>query len=54
MGIDSIIICKHGNLGYSASLRFTDKTRDCELAHISKQRLYGMIYDAIKSGAKTI
>ena len=49
MNIESIIICKHGNLGYSASLRFTDNANDCELAHTDKKKLYSMINYAIRS-----
>lgn len=41
--IESVIICKHGDLGYSASLRFKDKSNDCELAHTDKRKLYSMI-----------
>ena len=43
MGVESIVICKHGNLGYTASLRFNDSTKDCELAHTDKNKLYKMI-----------
>lgn len=47
MGVESIIICKHGNLGYSASLRFVDKTKNCELSHIDKNKLYSMVNYAV-------
>lgn len=43
MRVESIIVCKHGNLGYSASLRFSDSARDCELSHNDKVKLYKMI-----------
>ena len=43
MGVESVVICKHGNLGYTASLRFNDSTKDCELAHTDKNKLYKMI-----------
>jgi hypothetical protein len=43
MGVESIVICKNGNLGYTASLRFTDSSRDCEIAHTDKNKLYKMI-----------
>lgn len=43
MRVESVVICKHGNLGYTASLRFNDSTKDCELAHTDKNKLYKMI-----------
>lgn len=49
MNIKSIIICKHGALGYSASLRFADSTNDQELAHINKERLHSMINYAVRT-----
>lgn len=48
MNLDSIIICKHGNLGYTASLRFKDKTKDAEISHVNKNKLYGMINYIVK------
>lgn len=41
--IESIIICKHGKLGYTASLRFEDAKLDCELSNTNKNKLYSMI-----------
>ena len=38
--IKSIIICKHGNKGFSASLRFDDKRNDIELSANNKYSLY--------------
>lgn len=49
MGIESVVICKHGNLGYTASLRFNDSTKDCELAHTDKNKLYKMINYTVRS-----
>ena len=50
MGVESIVICKHGNLGYTASLRFKDSSKDCELAHTDKRKLYSMINYVVRSG----
>ena len=48
MGVESIVICKNGNLGYVASLRFKDSSKDCELAHTDKRKLYSMINYAVR------
>jgi len=50
MGVESIVIVKHGELGYSASLRFEDSTRDCDIAHTDKNKLYKMINYTVKRG----
>ena len=50
MGIESIVIVKNGNLGYTASLRFKDSSKDCELAHTDKRKLYSMINYVVRSG----
>lgn len=43
MGVKSIVIVKNGQLGFVASLRFEDSSRDCDIAHTDKQKLYKMI-----------
>lgn len=50
MGVESIVIVKNGDLGFVASLRFTDSTRDCDIAHTDKQKLYKMINYTVRSG----
>lgn len=50
MGVESIVIVKNGDLGYVASLRFEDSTRDCEIAHTDKQKLYKMINYTVRQG----
>lgn len=37
--IESIIICKHGKFGYSASLRFSDKSLDVDISADDKRSL---------------
>ena len=41
--LESIIICKHGNLGYTASLRFKDKSYDKDISANNKYSLYKTI-----------
>lgn len=43
--IDSIIICKHGTKGYSASLRFKDKSLDIDISAGNKYNIYKKIDD---------
>lgn len=50
MSVKSIVICKNGNLGYVASLRFADSTRDCDIAHTDKNKLYKMINYTVRQG----
>ena len=50
MGVESIVIVKNGDLGFVASLRFEDSTRDCEIAHTDKQKLYKMINYTVRRG----
>jgi len=50
MGVESIVIVKNGDLGYVASLRFEDSSRDCEIAHTDKQKLYKMINYTVRQG----
>lgn len=50
MGVESIVIMKHGKLGYSASLRFEDSSRDCDISHTDKNKLYKMINYTVRSG----
>lgn len=38
--IKSIIICKHDNNGYSASLRFDDKRKDIDISANNKYSIY--------------
>ena len=52
MSVESIIICKHGNLGYSASLRFKDKTKNVDISHNNKNKLYGMINFLVKQNGQ--
>lgn len=49
MGVESIVICKNGNLGYVASLRFEGSTQDCDIAHTDKDKLYKMINYTVRS-----
>jgi hypothetical protein len=50
MGVESIVIVKNGDLGFVASLRFEDSTRDCDIAHTDKQKLYKMINYTVRQG----
>lgn len=50
MGVKSIVIVKNGDLGFVASLRFDDDTRDCDIAHTDKQKLYKMINYTVRRG----
>ena len=50
MGVKSIVICKSGKLGYVASLRFDDRTHDCDIAHTDKNKLYKMINYTVRRG----
>jgi hypothetical protein len=50
MGVESIVIVKNGDLGFVASLRFEDSSRDCEIAHTDKQKLYKMINYTVRRG----
>lgn len=50
MGVESIVIVKNGDLGYVASLRFEDSSRDCDIAHTDKQKLYKMINYTVRKG----
>mgnify|MGYP001407080550 CR=1 FL=1 len=50
--IDSIIITKHGNHGYVASLRFKDSTMDEDVSHPDREGIYKTIsYILHKRGA---
>lgn len=48
--VTSIVIVKNGNLGFVASLRFEDSTRDCDIAHTDKNKLYKMINYTVRRG----
>lgn len=48
--IASIVIVKNADLGFVASLRFKDSTRDCEIAHTDKAKLYKMINYTVRRG----
>ena len=50
MGVESIVIVKNGSFGYSASLRFKDSSRDCDIAHTDKNKLYKMINYMVRKG----
>lgn len=50
MGVESIVIVKNGNIGYVASLRFEDTSRDCDIAHTDKNKLYKMINFVVRGG----
>lgn len=41
--LESVIICKHGKYGYTASIRFTDKSKDKEISSTNKYSLYETI-----------
>ena len=48
--IESIEICKNADLGFVASLRFKDSTRDCEIAHTDKVKQDKMINYTVRRG----
>ena len=48
--VESIVICKNADLGFVASLRFKDSTRDCDIAHTDKAKLYKMINYTVRRG----
>ena len=48
--VTSVVIVKNGNLGFVASLRFEDSTRDCDIAHTDKNKLYKMINYTVRRG----
>lgn len=48
--VTSVVIVKNGDLGFVASLRFEDSSRDCEIAHTDKQKLYKMINYTVRRG----
>jgi hypothetical protein len=50
MEVKSIIICKNANLGYVASLRFKEESRDCDISHTDKQKLYKMVNYTVRRG----
>lgn len=50
MGVESIVIVRNGSLGFTASLRFEDSSRDCDIAHTDKNKLYKMINYTIRRG----
>ncbi len=39
----SIIICKHGDFGYTASLRFNDTSKNKDISSTNKYNLYKQI-----------
>ena len=41
--LQSIVITKHGNHGYVASLRFKDKSLDEDVSHPTRQGIYKTI-----------
>jgi len=43
-----IIICKHGNKGFTASLRFNDKKHDIDISSTNKYSLYKTIEYIVK------
>lgn len=54
--IESVVICRHGKLGYSASLRFKDKSLDVDISANDKRSLNKtidyLLRKAVKSGRK--
>lgn len=50
--IESIIICKHGNLGYSASLRFKNKDFNAEISSNSHEGIYKTIDYLVRKAKK--
>ena len=52
--IKSIIVCKHGNLGFSASLRFDDSKNDKELSANNKYSLYKNIDYIVRQDSKRV
>ena len=52
--IESIIICKHGNLGYSASLRFKNKALNAEISSNSKEGIYKTIDYLVRKAKKNV
>ena len=52
MGVESIVIVRNGELGYTASIRFEDSSRDCDIAHTDKNKLYKMINYTVRKGGR--
>lgn len=50
--IESIIICRHGKLGYSASLRFKDQSLDTDISSGNKESLYKTIEFLVRKAKK--
>ena len=50
--IKSIIICKHGKFGYSASLRFEDNRNDKDISSTNKYNLYRTIEYTVENEKK--
>lgn len=41
--VESVLVTKHGNKGYVASLRFKDKSLDEDVSHYTRQGIYKTI-----------
>lgn len=50
--IESIIICQHGKLGFTASLRFSDNTLDQDISSNSHESLYKTIEYIVRKTKK--
>ena len=52
--IDSIVILKHGKLGYTASLRFKDKTKDVDISASNKKSIYKTIDYLVRKAGRNV
>lgn len=50
--IESIVIVKHGKLGYSASLRFSDSSKDVDISADNKKSIYKTIDYLVRKAGK--
>ncbi len=50
----SVIICKHGKLGYTASLRFDDRRKDVDISSVNKFSLYKTIEYKLRQADRTV
>ncbi len=51
--IQSVVICRHGKLGYSASLRFDDKNLDVDISANDKRSLNRTIDYLVRKAGKS-
>ena len=51
--IKSIVICQHGKLGYTASLRFEDSSRDIDISSSNHYGIYRSIDSIVERDMKS-